>query len=56
VVHLREQFACHRRWPVLEETTLFESIIRPRVAQGYLCLFRMGDVERMQPEQCFSRL
>jgi hypothetical protein len=55
LAHLREQFACHRRWPVLEETTSLESILRAGVAQGHWCLFRMGDAERTQPEQCFSR-
>jgi hypothetical protein len=55
LAHLREQFACHRRWPVLEEATLLESIIRAGVAQGHWCLFRMGDAVRTQPEQCFSR-
>jgi hypothetical protein len=45
VAHLREQFACHRRWPVLEEATLLESMIRAGVAQGHWCLFRMGSAE-----------
>jgi hypothetical protein len=55
VTHLREQFTCHRRWPVLEEAPLLESIVRTGVAQGHWCLFRMGDAEGTQPEQCFSR-
>jgi hypothetical protein len=55
LAHLHEQFACHRRWPVLEEATLLESMLRAGVTQGHWCLFRMGDAERTQPEQCFSR-
>jgi hypothetical protein len=42
VASLREQFACQRRWPVLEEATLLESIVRAGVEQGHWCLFRMG--------------
>jgi hypothetical protein len=55
LTYLREQFACQRRWPVLEEATLLESIVRAGVAQGHWCLFRMGSAERTQPEHCFSR-
>jgi hypothetical protein len=55
VASLREQFACQRRWPVLEEATLLESIVRAGVDQGHWCLFRMGSAEEVRPEQCFSR-
>jgi hypothetical protein len=55
VAHLHEQFACHRRWPVLEEATLLESMLRAGVAQGHWCLFRMGNAEDTRPAHCFSR-
>jgi Protein of unknown function (DUF499) len=40
--NLRERFASNRRWPVLEEATLLEQIVRAGVVQGHWCLFRMG--------------
>ena len=52
VASLREQFACQRRWPVLEEATLLESIVRAGVEQGYWCLFRMGSAEEVRPVRC----
>jgi hypothetical protein len=52
---LRERFASDRRWPVLEEATLLEQIVRAGVVQGHWCLFRMGSAERTEPEHCFSR-
>jgi hypothetical protein len=55
VASLREQFACQRRWQVLEEATLLESIVRAGVEQGPWCLFRMGSDEEVRPEHCFSR-
>jgi hypothetical protein len=55
VASLREQFACQRRWPVLEEATSLESIVRAAVEHGHWCLFRMGSAEEVRPEQCFSR-
>jgi hypothetical protein len=55
LVRLRAQFACNRRWPVLEEATLLESMVQAGVMQGHWCLFRMGDAERAQPEQCFGQ-
>jgi hypothetical protein len=55
VASLREQFACQRRWSVLEEATLLESIVRVGVEQGHWCLFRMASAEEVRPEHCFSR-
>jgi hypothetical protein len=55
VASLREQFACQRGWPVLEEATLLESIVGGGVEHGRWCLFRMGSAEEVRPEHCFSR-
>jgi hypothetical protein len=52
---LREGFLCNRRWPVVEQPTLFEQIVREGVAKGYWCLFDMGGSERVTPERFFSR-
>lgn len=52
---LRERFAADRRWPILEEASLLEHIVRAGVAQGHWCLFRMGSVDSTEPEHCFSR-
>ena len=51
----REHFACNRRWPVLEQSALFEQIVRAGVACGVWCLFRMGSAESVKPQEFFSR-
>ena len=52
---LREGFLCNRRWPVLEQSALFEQIVREGVAKGHWCLFDMGGSERVAPERFHSR-
>ncbi|MBN2373140.1 DUF499 domain-containing protein [bacterium] len=52
---LREEFACNRRWPVLEHPSIFEQIIRAGVRLGEWCLFRMAGTESIRPEELFSR-
>ncbi|MDM8550723.1 DUF499 domain-containing protein [Desulfobacterales bacterium HSG2] len=51
---IRENFACKRRWPILESPSLFDQIIRGGTAQGVWCLFRMAD-QNAKPEAFFSR-
>jgi len=52
---IREDFACNRRWPVLDQPALFEQIIRSGVKRGEWCLFRMAGAESIRPEELFSR-
>jgi hypothetical protein len=52
---LREGFICNRRWPVLEQSALFDQIVREGVTKGHWCLFDMGSAERVKPERFFSR-
>ena len=52
---LREGFLCNRQWPVLEQSGLFEQIVREGVTKGYWCLFDMGGSERVTPDRFFSR-
>jgi uncharacterized protein DUF499 len=52
---MRQHFACHRRWPVLEQSTLLDHIVRAGVARGVWCLFRMGSAENVKPQAFFSR-
>jgi hypothetical protein len=52
---LRRQFACNRRWPVLEHPALLDQIIRAGVARDLWCLFRMDSAESIRPSELFSR-
>ncbi len=52
---LRADFACNRRWPMLEDPKLFEQILRSGVQRGHWCLFRMGSPTAVKPEEFFSR-
>jgi len=55
IAALREQFACNRHWPVLEQPALLEHIVREGVSHGVWCLFRMENAERTTPSDFFSR-
>lgn len=52
---IREHFARNRRWPILEQSTLLEQIVRAGVTRGVWCLFRMGSAESVKPQEFFSR-
>ena len=52
---MRKHFACHRRWPILEQSALLDHIVRAGVARGVWCLFRMGSAESVKPQDFFSR-
>jgi hypothetical protein len=52
---LRRQFACNRRWPVLEHPALLDQIVRAGVARDLWCLFRMDSAESVRPSELFSR-
>jgi hypothetical protein len=52
---LRANFAQQRHWPVLENSGLFDQIIRAGVSRGVWCLFRLETSESTKPEQFFSR-
>ncbi len=52
---IRDQFLQTRKWPVLEQITLLEQIVRAGVKKGLWALFRMGSEENSRPETIFSR-
>jgi hypothetical protein len=52
---LRNDFACRRDWPVLEDKGVFESLIRAGVGHGAWCLFRMGSAEAEKPADFHAR-
>jgi hypothetical protein len=52
---LRRHFACNRRWPILEQSSLLEQLVRAGVGRGVWCLFRMGSAESVRPQAFFSR-
>jgi hypothetical protein len=52
---IRAHFACNRRWPILEQPSLLEHIVRAGVARGVWCLFRMGSAESVKPQEFCSR-
>ncbi len=52
---LLEQFKVNRRWPVLESTAVFDTVIREGVGRGLWCLFRLDAAQSVQPETFFGR-
>jgi len=52
---LRENFACVRRWPVLESAAVLEQIVREGVKKGNWCVYRMGAEENQQPTEIYHR-
>ncbi len=51
---IRENFACVRRWPVLEQPTVLDQLIRAGVARNKWCLFRMGSAENVKPAEFYG--
>ncbi|MEW8957711.1 MAG: DUF499 domain-containing protein [Moorella sp. (in: firmicutes)] len=52
---LRDNFACVRSWPVLENAAVFEQIIRAGVQKGVWCLYRMGEAESLRPAEFYHQ-
>lgn len=52
---LRENFARIRTWPILEESSLLEQMVREGVRKGIWCLFRMGSDESTEPAEFYDR-
>ncbi len=52
---LRHDFAQRRDWPILEEASLFDTLIRAGVAHGAWCLFRMGAADSDKPADFHAR-
>ncbi|MFU1632989.1 DUF499 domain-containing protein [Aeromonas veronii] len=52
---IKSNFACLRHWPILENTSLLELMIREGVHLATWCLFRMDDVGASQPEEIYHR-
>lgn len=52
---LRENFVRIRTWPILEESSLLEQIVREGVRKGIWCLFRMGPDENTEPAEFYDR-
>jgi len=52
---LRADFARRRDWPLLEEPSVFDTLIRAGVNHGAWCLFRMGEADSEKPTELHSR-
>ncbi|MHB1125578.1 MAG: ATP-binding protein [Bacillota bacterium] len=52
---LRENFSCVRNWPVLENSGIFEQIIRTGVQKNIWCVFRMGADDSIKPSEFYHR-
>jgi hypothetical protein len=52
---LRDGFACRRDWPVLEDPSVFDILIRSGVRHGAWCLFRIGEAESEKPAEFYAR-
>jgi hypothetical protein len=52
---LRADFARRRDWPLLEEPSVFDTLIRAGVNHGAWCLFRMGEADSEKPTEFHSR-
>lgn len=52
---IREDFACNRRWPVLEQPGILNQIVRVGVTRGVWCLFRMRGTESLKPDELYCR-
>lgn len=52
---LRSNFACRRDWPVLEDQSVFDALIRAGVRHGAWCLFRMRPADTAKPGEFHSR-
>lgn len=55
VQKLRENFTRLRTWPMLDEPSLLEQIVREGVRKGMWCLFRMGSAESARPAEFYDR-
>ena len=55
VQKLRENFARIRTWPILDEPSLLEQIVREGVRRGMWCLFRMGSDESTRTAEFYDR-
>lgn len=55
VQKLRENFARIRTWPILEESSLLEQLVREGVRKGIWCLFRMDPDENTEPAEFYDR-
>jgi len=55
VEKLRENFARIRTWPILDEASLLEQIVREGVRKGMWCLFRMGSDESIKTAEFYDR-
>jgi len=52
---LRNNFCCLRHWPVMENSGVFEEIIRAGVQKGLWCVFRMGAGDSVKPGEFYHR-
>lgn len=52
---LYDNFLCVRGWPVLQNASVLEQIIRAGVEKGIWCAYRMGDEESSRPSEFYSR-
>ena len=55
VKEIRANFLSKRDWPVLESVDVLEQILRAGVTKGVWCIFRMGDMDQIQPDEFFDQ-
>jgi hypothetical protein len=52
---LQENFCRIRSWPILENPTVLEQIVRAGVQQGFWCVFRMDDPLSARPTEFYHQ-
>ncbi len=53
--NLRVNFTQKRHWPVLEDSAIFDQIIRAGIQRGIWAMFRLATSESVTPEDFYSR-
>lgn len=51
---LLENFRCLRSWPVLDDSSVFELIVRAGVQKGVWCVYCMGDEDSVKPTELYD--
>ncbi len=54
IKRLLHNFSCLRSWPILEEPTVLEQILRAGVEKGTWCIYRISDEESIKPDEFYN--
>jgi len=55
IEQIRSQLAQNRRWPILEQKNVLDTLLRAGVERGQWCLYRFTSVEDQKPAEFYSR-